>query len=275
MNAIREHVQDSRSCAAASCSRSACSRSTASASSSRRRASTATSCTRSWRSSRARSSACSTCSAAGALQQLSIFALGIMPYVVGQHHPDADERGRAARSTSCARKASRASARSTSTRATARSSSSRGPEHRHRAVPRGPQRQRGRQFGDVVIEPGWSFRLMTIISLTTGTAFIMWLGEQITERGLGNGISLIIFAGIVSGLPDAVFNYRRSGQGRPDPAARPADRAGIIVVVTRGRSCSSSARSAGSRSSTPSAWSAGRCTAARARTCRSRSTAPA
>jgi preprotein translocase subunit SecY len=61
------------------------------------------------------------------------------------------------------------------------------------------------QFGDVVSTPGWGFRLVTMISLTTGTAFIMWLGEQITERGIGNGISLIIFAGIVVNLPDALF----------------------------------------------------------------------
>ena len=63
----------------------------------------------------------------------------------------------------------------------------------------------GSAFGDVVVDPGWSFRLLTAISLTTGTAFIMWLGEQITERGIGNGISLIIFAGIVARLPDAVW----------------------------------------------------------------------
>jgi preprotein translocase subunit SecY len=56
----------------------------------------------------------------------------------------------------------------------------------------------------VVPNPGWSFRLITLITLTSGTAFIMWLGEQITERGIGNGISLIIFAGIVSRLPAAV-----------------------------------------------------------------------
>ncbi|MCU0673323.1 MAG: preprotein translocase subunit SecY [Myxococcota bacterium] len=58
---------------------------------------------------------------------------------------------------------------------------------------------------DVVADPGWGFRLMTVLALTTGTAFLMWLGEQITERGIGNGISLIIFAGIVAGLPDALF----------------------------------------------------------------------
>jgi preprotein translocase subunit SecY len=55
-----------------------------------------------------------------------------------------------------------------------------------------------------VYAPGWAFRLMTVVTLTSGTAFIMWLGEQITERGVGNGISLIIFAGIVASIPSAV-----------------------------------------------------------------------
>jgi preprotein translocase subunit SecY len=57
----------------------------------------------------------------------------------------------------------------------------------------------------LVQSPGWSFRLMTMLTLTTGTCFIMWLGEQITERGVGNGMSLIIYAGIVVGLPRAVL----------------------------------------------------------------------
>ncbi len=61
----------------------------------------------------------------------------------------------------------------------------------------------------VVLMPGWAFRLMTVITLTAGTAFIMWLGEQITERGVGNGISLIIFAGIVVRLPVASVNTVR------------------------------------------------------------------
>jgi len=61
----------------------------------------------------------------------------------------------------------------------------------------------------VVPHPGISFILMTVITLTAGTAFIMWLGEQITERGIGNGISLIIFAGIVAGTPAAVVNSLR------------------------------------------------------------------
>lgn len=59
--------------------------------------------------------------------------------------------------------------------------------------------------GGFVLNPGLGFTLMTIISLTTGTGFIMWLGEQISERGIGNGMSLLIFAGIVVGLPAAVM----------------------------------------------------------------------
>ena len=59
--------------------------------------------------------------------------------------------------------------------------------------------------GDFVVTPGVSFVLMTMLTLTTGSAFIMWLGEQITERGVGNGMSLLIFAGIVVGLPRAVI----------------------------------------------------------------------
>ena len=58
----------------------------------------------------------------------------------------------------------------------------------------------------LVVNPGLGFKLMTILTLSTGTAFVMWLGEQITERGIGNGISLIIFAGIVVGLPGAIFS---------------------------------------------------------------------
>jgi len=57
----------------------------------------------------------------------------------------------------------------------------------------------------LVYDPGWTFRLMCVLTLTTGTMFIMWLGEQITERGIGNGMSLLIFAGIVVGLPSAVL----------------------------------------------------------------------
>ncbi len=61
----------------------------------------------------------------------------------------------------------------------------------------------------VVPEPGWAFRFLTIITFTSGTIFIMWLGEQITERGIGNGISLIIFIGIIARFPQAIFDELR------------------------------------------------------------------
>ncbi len=68
--------------------------------------------------------------------------------------------------------------------------------------------------GNVVTNPGWFFRITTVITLVGGTMFLMWLGEQITQRGVGNGISLIIFAGIIAGLPGAVvslFEMVRTG----------------------------------------------------------------
>lgn len=71
--------------------------------------------------------------------------------------------------------------------------------------------------GDVVNDPGWGFRLMTMLTLTTGTVLIMWLGEQITDRGIGNGISIIIFAGIVSGIPSGVASYWASVAGDVQP----------------------------------------------------------
>jgi len=60
--------------------------------------------------------------------------------------------------------------------------------------------------GDFVTNPGMGFTLMTMLTLTTGSVFIMWLGEQITERGVGNGMSLLIFAGIVVGLPRGIYD---------------------------------------------------------------------
>ena len=70
----------------------------------------------------------------------------------------------------------------------------------------------------VVLDPGMGFRLLTIITLTAGTMFVMWLGEQITERGIGNGISLIIFAGIAAGIPSGIrdtFNLLQNGEMSP------------------------------------------------------------
>ena len=78
----------------------------------------------------------------------------------------------------------------------------------------------GGQFGEgAVVSPGWGFRLMCMITLTSGTAFIMWLGEQITERGIGNGISLVIFAGIVIRIPAALGQLFEMVQDRPVLAA--------------------------------------------------------
>ena len=88
------------------------------------------------------------------------------------------------------------------------------------------------QFGDVVHEPGWGFRIMTVVSMTTGTAFIMWLGEQITERGIGNGISLVIFAGIVADLPDALANtVRQVSIGQIQPVSLLLVTGVVIAVI--------------------------------------------
>ncbi|HEX2734250.1 MAG TPA: preprotein translocase subunit SecY [Polyangiaceae bacterium] len=75
----------------------------------------------------------------------------------------------------------------------------------------------GGQFGDVVAHPGWGFRLLTMLTLTTGTALIMWMGEQATDRGIGNGTSLIIFASIVSGAPGAISRYLAANAGQVQP----------------------------------------------------------
>lgn len=98
--------------------------------------------------------------------------------------------------------------------------------------------------GGAMIVPvgGWAFRLLTVITLTAGTAFLMWLGEQVTERGIGNGISLIIFAGIVARLPLAVGNtFRLMGTGEVTPffmvliVALMVVVVGVIVFVERGQ----------------------------------------
>ena len=147
----------------------------------------------------ARSSASSICSPAAISAGLSVFALGIMPYITAsiilqlltvvvptleklaegrrtrppQDHPvdPLSDRGAG-----------------------------------HRAVVRHRAWACRRMQDNIVPHPGIGFILMTILSLTTGTAFIMWLGEQITERGIGNGMSLIIFTGIVVGVPAAIGN---------------------------------------------------------------------
>ena len=84
----------------------------------------------------------------------------------------------------------------------------------------------------LVLDPGFMFRLVTVMTLVTGTMFLMWLGEQITERGLGNGISIIIFAGIAAGLPNAIgglLELVRTGAMHPLTAIVIC---ALVVVVT-------------------------------------------
>ena len=84
-------------------------------------------------------------------------------------------------------------------------------------------------WGDIVYNPGWGFRIMCMISMTTGTVLLMWLGELITERGIGNGISLIIFANIVNQIPAAVgqaWIYLSTGE----PSFTPLDALVTFIV---------------------------------------------
>jgi preprotein translocase subunit SecY len=138
--------------------------------------------------------------AGGALLKMTIFALGIMPYisssiilqlltVVIPHLEKLAKEGDAGR-----RKIVRYTRYGTVGLAAFQSL----------GIAIGLERMTSGGGMPIVPSPGWGFRLMTMISLTAGTAFIMWLGEQITERGIGNGISLIIFAGIVARLPLAI-----------------------------------------------------------------------
>lgn len=94
----------------------------------------------------------------------------------------------------------------------------------------------------LVPHPGLVFRLVTVVTLLTGTMFLMWLGEQITERGLGNGISIIIFSGIAAGLPKAIaglLELVRTGAMHPDPRCSLRFWSGwfttFVVFVERGQ----------------------------------------
>ncbi len=84
------------------------------------------------------------------------------------------------------------------------------------------------EAGGLVTDPGWFFRAATVITLVGGTMFLMWLGEQITQRGIGNGISLIIFVGIVAELPAAIAQFFASGRSG---ALSPAVIIGVILMV--------------------------------------------
>jgi preprotein translocase subunit SecY len=101
----------------------------------------------------------------------------------------------------------------------------------------------GQAGGFAIVEnPGWGFRLLTVLTLTTGSVLVMWLGEQITERGIGNGMSLLIYAGIVSGLPTAAvatFNQMQTGEIGPLVlvllVAMMVAVTGAVVFVERGQ----------------------------------------
>jgi preprotein translocase subunit SecY len=89
---------------------------------------------------------------------------------------------------------------------------------------------------EVVATPGMGFRLMTVLTLTTGTAFIMWLGELITDKGIGTGASLIIFAGIVAAMPDALTQFLIGG-GKSGPSGLVIAFMGLLVVGTVAAIC--------------------------------------
>ncbi len=143
--------------------------------------------------------------AGGALSNLSVFALGIMPYISASiilqlltiaipHLERLSKEGEAGR-----RKITQYTRYGTVILSLIQGF----------GIAVGLENMAGPTGASIVLDPGWGFRLMTVITLTAGTAFIMWLGEQITERGIGNGISLIIFAGIVCRGPAGLLGTFR------------------------------------------------------------------
>ncbi len=149
----------------------------------------------------------------GALQRLSVFALGIMPYIsasiimqlltkVSPYLEQLSKEGAAGR-----RKITQYTRISTLGLATFQGIGV--------AIMLESQSAGGLAL---VIDPGLAFRMVTVVTLVTGTMFLMWLGEQVTERGIGNGISMIIFGGIVAGLPSAIggtLELARTGELNP------------------------------------------------------------
>ena len=148
--------------------------------------------------------------AGGAFSNFSIFALGIMPYISSSiilqlltvaipHLERLSKEGEAGR-----RKITQYTRYGTVVLSTIQGF----------GIAFGLQHMAGPSGAPIVLQPGWSFIVLTVITLTSGTAFIMWLGETITEKGIGNGISLIIFAGIVCRMPSAIGStYRLATSG--------------------------------------------------------------
>ena len=135
----------------------------------------------------------------GALGRFSLFAIGVMPYISASiiiqllSHVEPRLKELRKEGESGRRKITRMTRYATVALATFQSLGV--------AIALEGQSAAG---GGVVLEPGWGFRITAVATLVTGTVFLMWLGEQVSERGIGNGISILIFAGIVAGLPSAV-----------------------------------------------------------------------
>ena len=164
----------------------------------------------------------------GALQNMSVFALGIMPYisasiilqlltVVIPYLEKLKQEGEAGR-----KKITQYTRYGTVILSIIQGF----------GIAMGLEKMTGPAGSQIVLQPGWGFRLMTVITLTAGTAFLMWLGEQITERGIGNGISMIIFAGIVASMPAATVNTLRLMQtGEMSPLTIVFILALMVVVI--------------------------------------------
>ncbi len=164
----------------------------------------------------------------GALQNMSVFALGIMPYisasiilqlltVVIPYLEKLKQEGEAGR-----KKITQYTRYGTVILSIIQGF----------GIAMGLEKMTGPAGSQIVLQPGWGFRLMTVITLTAGTAFLMWLGEQITERGIGNGISMIIFAGIVASMPTATVNTLRLMQtGEMSPLTIVFILALMVVVI--------------------------------------------
>jgi preprotein translocase subunit SecY len=163
----------------------------------------------------------------GALQNLSIFALGIMPYIsasiiiqlMGMVYKPIDElrkEGEQGR-----RRLDQYTRYGTVALSLFQS---------YGIAKMAEGMSAGGAEGGVVVHPGIAFQLLTVITLTTGTAFLMWIGEQITERGVSNGISLLIFASIVTGVPGGIGQYFAQTGGNIQPL-NVAVIAGFIVIA--------------------------------------------
>ncbi|MBI5638382.1 MAG: preprotein translocase subunit SecY [Nitrospinae bacterium] len=164
----------------------------------------------------------------GALSRLTIFALGIMPYVSSSiiiqlltvavpHLERLKKEGEAGQ-----RKINQYTRYGTILLASVQGL----------GIAFGLEAMRSPSGAPVVPDPGWDFRLLTVLTLAAGTAFIMWLGEQITERGVGNGISLIIFSGIVAEIPSAIINsFRLMQTGELSPIAALVTLVLMVAVI--------------------------------------------